>query len=92
LKNFFSTHTNLGEKAIKSTVETFKALCSLAEFNGDYDDFDDSEDEVSEDSQKSQTHKINLSLGEGRRAQIILPEDINENDIKKVKGLLDALM
>ena len=34
LRNFFSTHTSVGEKALKSTVFTFKALCGLGDFEG----------------------------------------------------------
>jgi hypothetical protein len=32
LKNFFSTHTEVGERAVKSMVGTFKALCEMADF------------------------------------------------------------
>ena len=39
LQNFFSTHTGLGERAIKSTVETFKTLSSMADFEGTIDQF-----------------------------------------------------
>jgi hypothetical protein len=34
LYNFFSTHTKLGERALKGVVLTFKALSSLAVFDG----------------------------------------------------------
>lgn len=34
LRNFFSTHTSVGEKAITYMVRTFKTLCELADFDG----------------------------------------------------------
>ncbi len=38
LYNFFSSHTTLGEKALKATAGTFKALCSLAKFTNEAGD------------------------------------------------------
>jgi len=34
LRNYFSTHTKVGEKALVSIVQTFKALCEMADFEG----------------------------------------------------------
>jgi hypothetical protein len=33
IRNFFSAHTNVGERALSSMVTTFKTLCELGEFN-----------------------------------------------------------
>ena len=33
LRNFFSSHTELGEKTIKYVIRTFKTLCELADFS-----------------------------------------------------------
>jgi hypothetical protein len=32
LRNFFATHTNVGDKAVSTMVSTFQALCSIARF------------------------------------------------------------
>ena len=94
LQNFFSTHTSLGERAVKSTVETFKALCSMANFEQDFENVDLSDvftDSESKEAQiKSTFHNIDFMLSEGRKVKIILPQNISEADIEKIKKLLDA--
>ncbi len=35
LTHFFATKTNVGERALKAMVATFKALCSIADFQSD---------------------------------------------------------
>ncbi len=92
LENFFSTNTGLGEKAVKSMVNTFKALCSMATF----DRLDVAEEAMEEKSiessqQKSSLHTLDLTLSQGRRARIIVPHDIEEAEIEKLKRLLDVL-
>lgn len=92
LQNFFSTHTSLGERAVKSTVETFKALCSLANFDKIYleaQDFDTTK-EVEGNQTKVTFHNIDFMLSEGRRIKIIMPQDIKKDEIEKIKRLLDA--
>ncbi len=93
LRNFFSTNTGLGEKAIKSIVDTFKALCSLAKFDEKSIEEDEEKVEESsdEDNLKSPLHSINFSLSNGRKARIIVPEDITEQEITKLKNLLNFL-
>lgn len=95
LQNFFSTHTDLGERAVKSIVETFKALCSIADF--DLKDVENESEEIKETEaaesiqSKSSLHIIDLSLGNGRKAKIIVPEDIKPQEIEKLKRLLDII-
>ena len=95
LQNFFSTNTGLGERAVKSIVETFKALCSIADFNADGIEDEGIESSEIEDTEtpqrKSSLHTIDLSLGEGRKARIMVPEDIKAEEIDKLKKLLDVL-
>lgn len=95
LQNFFSTNTGLGERAVKSIVETFKALCSVADFNIDGIEGEAIESTEVEDigisQKKSSLHTIDLSLGEGRKARIIVPDNIKGEEIDKLKKLLDVL-
>jgi hypothetical protein len=35
LRNFFSTHTKVGDRALSGIVATFQALCELADFSAD---------------------------------------------------------
>ena len=95
LRNFFSSYTNSGEKVIKSTVETFKALCSLADLNDDSLESTEplkiDEEEKDKNSNETSAHRINFSLSKGRNAQISVPEDITEKEIDKLKSLLDVL-
>lgn len=93
LRNYFSTRTGLGEKAIKSTVDTFKALCSLAKFeNKIQDDILEERDEFSgNDQSKMSLHTINYSLPNERKAKIIVPSDISKEEIDKLKKMLDSL-
>jgi hypothetical protein len=92
LGNFFSTDTGLGQRAVKSIVNTFKALCSIATFDK-LDVIEESmeENEESESLPKSSLHKLDLTLSEGRNARIIVPNDIKESEIEKLKKLLDVL-
>jgi len=92
LENFFSTQSGLGEKAVKSIVNTFKALCSIATFDKMDIIEETMEDETAKTSQsKSSLHTLDLTLSEGRRARIIVPHDINKSEIDKLKRLLDVL-
>lgn len=93
LQNYFSTHTGLGERAVKSMVETFKALCSMAEFQHVTDNFEtalvDSESKETQ-AAKSASHNIDFTLSEGRKVKIIMPPDMKKDEIEKIKRLLDA--
>lgn len=92
LQNFFSTHTGLGERAVKSIVETFKTICSMAKFDAKVIEEKPTEIEEMETLQpKSSPHSIDLALGEGRKAKIIVPHDIKSEEIEKLKKLLDVL-
>ena len=92
LHNFFSTHTGLGERAIKSIVETFKALCSMADLESKGVEGVFSEEASNENSEpRSSLHSIDLALSDGRKAKIILPQDITVKEIDKLKKLLDIL-
>ena len=53
LRNFFSRHSDEEEQVIASTVDTFKALCSLADFGQEEDDTQ--EDQEAIDSAESPT-------------------------------------
>lgn len=53
LRNFFSRHSDKEEKLIVSTVDTFKALCALADFS--QEDDDTPEDQKEGDSAESST-------------------------------------
>lgn len=95
LHNFFSTHTGLGQKAVKAILDTFKALCSIADVqageevaNGN-DDY--SSDVQSGMAETSSYHNISFSLSNGRKAKIIIPRDATAEDIEKLKKLLDIL-
>src|SRR2546421_625375 len=38
LRNYFSTHTKLGDRALTSVVQTFKTLCEMADFDPEIDE------------------------------------------------------
>ena len=96
LRNFFSTHTGLGSRAINSVVETFKVLCAQSSFTPS-----DArttagrvhrEPEPQEDEQRESTaHKIEVALSEGRSVRIIMPKDVSSKEIEKIKAVIDAL-
>lgn len=96
LRNFFSTHTHLGERAINSIVETFKALCAISDFddsfgtdlvqNAERTSKTNSEEFIGTDKE----HKIELVLSEGRKARLILPQDITQEELKRLSKLLAA--
>ena len=53
LRNFFSRHSDEEEKLIVSTVDTFKALCALADFGQEEDDTPTPEDQKEVDLAES---------------------------------------
>ena len=90
LQNFFSTNTGLATRAVKSIAVTFKALCSLAKFD-EVESTENQEEDSDDDIPNTKgSHKVNFALSEGRKAQIIMPEDVTEKEIDKLKSLLDA--
>jgi hypothetical protein len=93
LQNFFSTHTGLGEKAVKSIVETFKALCHIADIQGGQEIAEEpgQEDVTGGGSESTSFHNISVSLSNGKKAKIILPQDASEDDIERLKKMLDVL-
>jgi hypothetical protein len=103
LHNYFNTQTGRGERAVKATTETFKALCAMSDF-GSTDV--SGEEEGQQDRIPSHpnpprghmkppppanSHAIELGLSEGRKARIFLPDDVTDDEIEKVKRLLTAL-
>ncbi len=93
LQNFFSTHTGLGEKAVKSIVETFKTLCSIADIQGGQEIAEEMDQEELSGSGTDNVsyHNISLSLSNGKKAKIILPQDATLDDIERLKKMLDIL-
>ena len=92
LQNYFSTQTGLGKKAVSLTVDTFKALCSIAdvqEGEGLAEESFPSELLASENN--TSFHNLSLSLSNGKKAKIILPHDATPEDIERLKKLLDVL-
>ena len=96
LRNFFSTHTKGAEQTLKAMVDTFKTLCLLASFDDiSFEEFDNfsSSDEVKDNSLiKTDIGEFNLPLAENRKVKILFPRDITEEEINKLKKLLDALI
>lgn len=94
LQNYFSTHTGLGEIAVKSIVATFKALCAIG-------DVEQGEEVIAESNQINQSampdegskyHNISFGLASGKKVKIIIPLDVTKEDIEKIKKLLDVLV
>ena len=92
LQNFFTTKTGLGERAVKSIVETFKALCSVAEFSAVAEKEEEVEkiDNESTTTNKSTSHNLELALNDGRKAKMVLPHDITHEEIERLKKQLDV--
>lgn len=91
LSNYFSTNTGRGDRASKATAETFKALISIADLDGITKNKtkEDKDDILEEDEKDLPEHtSISLPLGEKRKAKIIFPIDITNNEIKIIEGLL----
>lgn len=92
LQNFFTTKTGLGERAVKSIVETFKTLCSIADVSVS----EQREDKLESEEQnlipisKSPLHNIELALSDGRKAKMILPQDITHEEIERLKKQLEV--
>lgn len=95
LTNFFRTSSGLGEKAVKTMAETFKALCSLAEFGSTQKlHLKTSHQEGYMDAEQHPEisgHTIIFALSKDRNAKIHLPDDITPEEIERLKILLDAL-
>lgn len=91
LQNFFSTQTGLAASSVKSVVDTFKTMCSLAKI-GDLQSQEVNDDiEMNEqDVPLKSSHVVNFALSEGRKVKIIMPEDISGKEIDKLKNLLNA--
>ena len=95
LRNFFTTHSTLGARAVGGIVETFKTLSALADFTGMESAIKQAQtQELSEElvSQPltSVSHRINLALGEGRIVQVIMPADITKHELDRLKKLIGA--
>ena len=94
LQNYFSTYTGLAEKSVKTMVDTFKALCTISDLQGGSEISGDAESEEGlgyVENDRTSFHNLSLSLSTGKKAKIIVPEDISEKDIEKLKSLLDVL-
>lgn len=97
LQNYFSTNTGLGLRAVQGIVETFKALCSLADIEaGEVSATEDrNEEKLSQDSnnvvEQSSYHNLSFGLKNGKIAKVIIPQDIEKEDVERLKKLLDAL-
>lgn len=93
LENFFRTNTGLGNRAVKSIVETFNAIASIAEFNeNDLESPTASSDNLSSANTSHHSHNLEISLSEGRKVRINLPLNITQLEIDKIKRLLDVLL
>lgn len=101
LQNFFSTQIGLGERAIKSIVETFKALCAQAGFEEAKAALEDlqeptevnTNEDIGQDESKgakATSHNVDFVLSEGRKVKIVMPQDITKEEIEKLKRLLEA--
>lgn len=98
LRNFFSRHSDEEEKLIVSTVDTFKALCALADF-GQIPEYDTPEGQEAIDSAESsppatEPKETPKSIGEQRsptfssglniNVQIHISSDAKPNQIDKI--------
>lgn len=100
LRNFFTTHTNLGERAVTAMTETFKALCAQAEFQeGGIPALSVPQTAVANTANNrtsatavpvTELHKVEFALSEGRLVQVIMPRNITPEEFARLKKLVDA--
>ncbi len=91
LQNYFSTNSGLGKSAVKAMVETFKALCSIADLEGGEELTQEfKEDTSTAEIEDTTYHNILLGLSTGKKAKLVIPRDIQQEDIEKLKKLLDV--
>lgn len=87
LKNFFRVHSSAGEQAIARTVNTFKALCSIAEFgprqNGSRAERE-SEPKTLDETSSSAAAKPSFSPELNINIQIHISADAEDNQIEKI--------
>lgn len=96
LQNFFSTHTPLGERAVKSIVDTFKALCLLSNFGENVQSEHLPQEELQQKEFQTgasigSSHKIDFILSGNRKVQFVMPSDITSSEVERLKSLLEAL-
>ena len=90
LRNFFSANTGLGLRASMATAETFRSLCSLANFEGPREVENQSYPATRSADKVTDTHSFDYVFSEGRKARVLIPRDVSDEEIERLKKLLDA--
>lgn len=97
LHNFFATQSGLASQTVKAMVNTFKVLANLSSFRGEIQEETEEQDSNLKEAKKEEgildiknNSLLNLSLSEGRKAQISIPEDISSSELNKLIKLLEV--
>ena len=86
LRNFFSTHTKVGENTLNYIVLTFKTICDLAELSINEEEYKNGKSISEEDTQTLTNIIHSEKLGHGYtlniNIQLTLPGDAEKRNIR----------